>query len=99
MSDFDDILLLFIKMKKESFSRFGPRHQQKPFYRGLSSNMSEQIKTLLGWKIYDQTYCCLADNRHEGSKVWCKWSKGKSMFWDILYKKVTKPPKKCFKNI
>ena len=44
MSDFDDILQLFMKMKKESFSRFGPRHRPKSFWRGFSSNMSEKIQ-------------------------------------------------------
>lgn len=52
MSDFDDILLLFMKMKKESFSRFGSRHQQKPFWRAFSSNMSELIQTLLGFNFF-----------------------------------------------
>ena len=70
VSDFDDILLLFMKMMKESFSRFGSRHQQKQFCRAFSSNMSEQIQTLLGSNFfYDQTYCCLADNGREVGKV------------------------------
>ena len=40
-----------MKMKKESFSRFGTRHQQKPFWRGFSSDMSEQIKKSLGFNF------------------------------------------------
>ena len=35
--------------------------------------------------FYDQTYCCLGDNGHEGSKVWCKLSEGKSTFLVTLY--------------
>ena len=52
MSDFDNILLLFMKIKKESFSRFGSRHQQKPFWRAFYSNISEQIQTLLGFNFF-----------------------------------------------
>ena len=86
MSDFDDILLLFMKMKNESFSGFGSRHQQKQFLRAFSSNMFEQIQTLLGFNFFhDLTYCCLADNGHKVRKVWCKWSEGKSMFLVTLY--------------
>ena len=41
---------------------------------------------------YDQTYCCVDDNEHKVSKVWCKWSKGKSMFWVLCIRKWQQPP-------
>ena len=58
MSDFYDVLLLFMKMKKESFSRFGSKHKQKPFWRAFSPNMSEQIQTLLDFFLSNQLFEC-----------------------------------------
>ena len=52
MSDFNDILLLFMKIMKVSVSKFGPRHQQKPFLKAFSSNMSEQIQTWMGFNFF-----------------------------------------------
>ena len=48
--------------------------------------------------MYDQTYCCLADNAHEVGKVECKLLEGKSMLLVTLYKKVTKKTQEMFQK-
>ena len=100
VSDFDDILLLFMKMKKESFSRFGPRHQQKPFWRGFSSNISEQIQKLLGFNFCMTKHIVvllIMDMKEAKSDV--NGRKEKVCFCYFVLESAKKKTKKGFKNI
>ena len=52
VSNFDDISILFMKMEIKSGLRLGSKRQQQKFTEPLSSCISYQIPTLLGFNFF-----------------------------------------------
>ena len=90
-SDFNDMFILFVKMQMKSHSKLGSKHQQKLFWRPFFSCIYKHCWIYL---FYDLICFCLADYGHGVSKVWCIWSKKKTICCYFVIES-DKNPKKC----
>ena len=76
VSDIDYILILFMKMQKES--RLGSKHQQKTILEGVLFMYVLTNTNSVGLDFFHHpTFSCFAVYGHGVSEVRCKWSEGK----------------------